>query len=81
MAPSEFFTLSITTHELVHIVRFSKFLQQFDASPSEKLAEEHRVHEFTRQILSGVRLKGLQCVITYYHQWGTSLERLDHPIP
>lgn len=71
------FALYIITHELVHIVRFSKFLQHFDASPNEKLAEEHRVHEFTRKILTGVRLNGLCCVITYYHQWGTTIENMD----
>ena len=72
------FALYIIAHELVHIVRFSKFLQHFDASPNEKLAEEHRVHEITRQILCGVRLSGLACVIDYYHQWGTTIENLDH---
>ncbi len=73
------FSLYIIVHELVHIVRFSKFLQNFDASPSEKLAEEHRVHEITRQILSGVRQEGLEHVIDYYNQWSAPLEKLNHP--
>ena len=33
------FSLYIIVHELIHIVRFSKFLQNFDASPAEKQAE------------------------------------------
>ena len=36
------FCLYIVTHELIHIVRFSKFLQRFDASPSEKLSEDEK---------------------------------------
>jgi hypothetical protein len=28
-------------HELIHIVRFSRFLQGFEASPDERLAEEN----------------------------------------
>jgi hypothetical protein len=34
------FALYIITHELIHIVRFSRFLQGFDASPEERLAED-----------------------------------------
>lgn len=73
------FCLYIIVHELVHIVRFSKFLQNFDANPSEKLAEEYRVHEITRQILQNVRQEGLEYVIDYYHQWREPLENLNHP--
>jgi hypothetical protein len=52
----------IVTHELIHIVRFCKFLQHFDASPEEKLTEEKRVFDKTYQILSSVRLEGLEAV-------------------
>jgi len=71
------FCLYIIAHELVHIVRFSKFLQNFDASPSEKLAEEHRVHNITHQILSTVQLQGINAVIDYYHRWREPLEKLS----
>jgi hypothetical protein len=70
------FALYIISHELVHIVRFSKFLQNFDASSDEKLAEEHRVHNITHQILAPVRLKGLETVMAYYARWRTPLETL-----
>ena len=38
------FALYVVTHELVHIVRFSRFQQNFNASEVEKLIEERRVH-------------------------------------
>ena len=63
------FCLYIVTHELIHIVRFSKFLQNFEATADERLTEEIRVHAITHQILSGVRLPGLKNVLTYYEQW------------
>lgn len=71
------FCLYIIAHELVHIVRFSKFLQNFAASPTEKVAEEHRVHEITHQILAGLRLEGMDQVITYYHGWRQPIENLS----
>ena len=43
------FTLYIVTHELIHIVRFSLFLQSFEASDDERLAEEKRVHDKTHR--------------------------------
>src|SRR5210317_500796 len=39
------FSLYIITHELIHIVRFSKFLQNFEASDRERMSEEKRVHQ------------------------------------
>ena len=63
------FALYIIVHELIHIVRFSKFLQGFDASPEERLAEERRVHERTHAILNGVRLIGLAPVLQFYSDW------------
>ena len=41
------FGLYVVTHELVHIVRFSRFLQSFNATELEKHTEEHRVHRIT----------------------------------
>lgn len=73
------FCLYVVVHELVHIVRFSKFLQNFNASPSEKLAEEHRVHLITHQVVSNVRIAGMEAVIEYYRSWRTPLENLSSP--
>ena len=63
------FILYIVTHELIHIVRFSKFLQNFVASPEEKIVEEKRVHENTHQILRDLQVYGLPVVLKFYHEW------------
>ena len=68
------FCLYIITHELIHIVRFSKFLQSFDASSSEKLSEEKRVHENTHQILHQVQVAGMVEVLDFYRKWRQPLE-------
>lgn len=70
------FALYIIAHELIHIVRFSKFLQNFDATPTEKLAEEHRVHDITHCILKDIRLTGMPLVIDYFRHWRTPLENV-----
>ena len=63
------FILYIVVHELIHIVRFSKFIQNFDASCEEKIAEEKRVHEKTHEILSSIRIAGLADVLKFYSKW------------
>lgn len=71
------FSLYIVTHELIHIVRFSKFLQSFDASDSEKMAEEIRVHEHTHEILSPLRVSGLESVFEFYKKWRMPFDTLS----
>lgn len=63
------FCLYIVSHELIHIVRFSRFLQNFDANTDEKFAEEKRVHTLTHAILSKVQLPDMGHVLTFYDQW------------
>ena len=70
------FILYIVTHELIHIVRFSKFLQNFDASPQEMMLEETRVHEITHEILIPVRVAGLADVLTFYEKWRKPIDNL-----
>ena len=72
------FILYIVVHELIHVVRFSKFLQNFDATPDEKLEEEWRVHEETRQILNSLQMDGLAEVLIYYRKWRQPLEQLQN---
>jgi hypothetical protein len=72
------FALYIITHELIHIVRFSKFLQGFDASAEERLSEEKRVHEGTHEILSTIRLTGLAMVLDFYKDWRAVCEQIDY---
>jgi hypothetical protein len=73
------FTLYIVTHELIHIVRFSKFLQSFDASPVEKITEETRVHEDTHQILKNVQVSGISTVLEFYNQWRQPFDKFRNP--
>ncbi len=68
------FCLYIITHELIHIVRFSKFLQSFDAAPQEKLNEEKCVHENTHQILHRIQVSGISAVLKFYNKWRRPLE-------
>ena len=71
------FALYIITHELIHIVRFSDFLQNFNASHEEKLAEETRVHNNTHKILKSVKLPGLSNVLKFYDKWLVSVDKFD----
>ncbi len=71
------FCLYILTHELIHIVRFSKFLCSFVASDHERLAEEAIVHKKTRHILSPITLDGLKEVFGYYQKWHHPMEQVS----
>jgi hypothetical protein len=70
------FSLYVVTHELIHIVRFSRFLQNFNASAGEKLAEEHRVHGITRDILDPVNASGMGDVLAFYATWHAPIDGL-----
>lgn len=70
------FALYVVTHELVHIVRFSRFLQNFNASDVEKLTEERRVHGITHEILDPVKADGLETVLDFYGSWRTPIDGL-----
>lgn len=68
------FSLYIMTHELIHVVRFGTFMQNFEATAEEKAAEEHRVHQITHQILGPVQIGGIEPVLDYYRQWTIPVE-------
>lgn len=70
------FALYVVTHELVHIVRFSRFLQNFNASEMEKLVEERRVHGITHEILDPVKTDGLNTVLDFYATWRSPIDGL-----
>lgn len=57
----------IVTHELIHVVRFSKFLQNFQASPAEQTKEEALVHTTTLEMFRKVKLPNLNYVLNSYH--------------
>ncbi len=56
----------IATHELIHVVRFAKFIQRFDTSFSEREAEEARVHALTHHMLCNRKIQGLQAVLAAF---------------
>ena len=70
------FTLYIVTHELIHVIRFAKFLQAFDASAREKIIEEVRVHEKTQAILRPTQTVGMDVVFDFYKAWQGPLDDL-----
>jgi hypothetical protein len=72
------FALYIITHELIHIVRFSRFLQGFDASPEERLTEEKRVHHLTHTLLQNIKLNDLPAVLEFYADWRSVYEQIDN---
>ena len=71
------FVLYIVTHELIHIVRFSKFIQNFEATPAQIMAEETRVHQLTHDILNHVRISGLPAVLQFYVLWRQPIDNLN----
>jgi hypothetical protein len=70
------FVLYIVTHELIHVIRFTKFLQAFDASTTEKIIEEARVHEKTQAILRPAQISGMDAVFDFYRAWQGPLDDL-----
>lgn len=60
----------VLTHELVHVVRFYKFLHLFDSDPAQRVAEETRVHRISAEILGRVQLPNLGQVLNLYEEHG-----------
>ena len=58
--------LYVLTHEFVHVVRFSQRLQTLDLSPALRQAEELRVDQTARRILTDVDAPGISDVLTYF---------------
>jgi len=70
------FALYIVAHELIHVLRFSKFLQNFEASPKEMMVEEAHVHKITRGILDPINLFGMKNVLKFYERWHKPIDDL-----
>jgi len=71
------FLLYIVTHELIHIVRFRKFIQMFNASPEERMREEAKVHELTHEILHPLSISGIDEVLHFYIKWRNPINVLE----
>jgi hypothetical protein len=71
------FCLYIITHELIHIVRFSRFLVGFNANKEEKMEEESQVHKETHRTLAPVQMAGLQETFDFYKNWREPVEEVN----
>jgi hypothetical protein len=56
----------IITHELVHLIRFYKFFQSFDAYEPQRSSEEVRVHQLTHEVLSSIKIPGMDIIFAFY---------------
>lgn len=65
------FLLYILTHELVHVVRFSKFEKRYENKNESDVTfeEERTVHGLTYHILNTVTISGLNQVFDFYKDW------------
>ncbi len=65
------FLLYILTHELVHVVRFSKFAHRYEnvGETDLAMAEERKVHNLTYSILHMISIPGLSDVFDFYREW------------
>ncbi len=64
-------TAYIMIHELIHVVRFAKFLHRFDSTAVEQDAEEKRVHAITYDLLRKARIHGLSEVLAAFRDCRT----------
>nr|NJM01043.1 hypothetical protein [Desulfobacula sp.] len=67
------FLLYILSHELVHIIRFSKHNQRYENKNEADvtLDEERQVHLLTYEILNPFSIPGLMEVFEFYKDWRT----------
>ena len=73
--------LYIMVHELIHIERFSRFKQNFQATPEETRSEEARVHRLTREIVETLPVAGTDGVLRFFAHWHGSIDALHTPDP
>ncbi len=61
------FSIFIVTHELGHIVRFTKCMQPFVATTHDKMIEALGGHENTDHILGNIQIPRLASVLDFYN--------------
>jgi len=71
--------LYVMVHELIHIERFSRFKQNFQATPEETRSEEARVHRLTRQIVEALPVAGMDAVLGFFACWHGPIDALHAP--
>jgi hypothetical protein len=60
--------LYILTHELIHVIRFVKWMVPFYLDPTDRTREEQRVHELTQRLLERAPFPGMEKVIRRYER-------------
>lgn len=65
----------VMVHELVHVVRFSTYVQLFDLDHQRRQAEEAEVHRLSREVLKKVPLPRLDQVLRCYEDSAAALHR------
>jgi hypothetical protein len=71
--------LYVMVHELIHIERFSRFKQNFQATPEETRSEEARVHRLTRKIVETLPVAGMDVVLRFFVHWHGPIDALHAP--
>ncbi len=74
------FLTYIVTHELVHVVRFSRFLQKFSTTEEERIAEERLVHKIARDMLRKSKIKGIKETLEFFDFFYTEGEDVKDAI-
>ncbi|MCB2191633.1 MAG: hypothetical protein KQI62_08710 [Deltaproteobacteria bacterium] len=62
----------VMVHELVHVVRFSTFVQLFELDQKRRQAEEATVHRLSAEVLKRVRLPHLEQVLDCYENFAAT---------
>lgn len=60
------FMVYIMVHELIHVIRFGRFIQFFDAPVKDRETEEAVVHQTTVDILKKINIGGMKKVFDFY---------------
>jgi hypothetical protein len=60
------FIIYIIVHELIHIIRFGKFIHSFDATRQQRDTEECIVHQSTVNLLEKNSIRGMREVFEFY---------------
>ncbi len=68
----------VMVHELVHVVRFSTFVQLFELDEKRRQAEEAVVHRLSGEVLKKVRLPHLEQVLGCYENFAAALSPGGH---
>lgn len=72
-------TTYIVTHELIHVVRFARFLRRFESTPAEREIEECIVHDITFQLLENYQIRGMPEVLRAFKDCRTMETFLGSP--